>query len=143
VGVMRRAEQDIVVESPEGQPPTLIPAGWDIWLYFVAGATTLHTIADKFVPERFISKLPPSQGMRLARAQNRVLRGTWLDRLSARWQARAGWEFRGRRVGQGGWSAGLAGLGYGGECGGLCEDLKQLPCQRPKDPILVRIDRGL
>ncbi|KAL8665552.1 MAG: hypothetical protein Q9168_007674 [Polycauliona sp. 1 TL-2023] len=57
VGIMRRATSDIVLHSQgENVAPTLIPEGWDVWLYFL-GAGRDHAAygetADSFVPGRY------------------------------------------------------------------------------------------
>ncbi|KAL8856967.1 MAG: hypothetical protein Q9178_006462 [Gyalolechia marmorata] len=40
VGIMRRATQDIILKSPAvtAPPATLVPQNWDLWLYFVGAA---------------------------------------------------------------------------------------------------------
>ena len=40
VGIMRRATQDIILNSPAvtASPATLVPENWDLWLYFVGAA---------------------------------------------------------------------------------------------------------
>lgn len=57
VGIMRRTVQDVTLLSgQEGIQDTIIPKGWDVWLYFV-GAARDHALfgntADSFLPERF------------------------------------------------------------------------------------------
>lgn len=146
VGVMRRVQQDIVVESPEGQPPTLIPAGWDIWLYFVGAARddTAYEIADKFVPERFISEAATKPGYAFGSGSKSCLARHLVRQIigSVASAALAGnFEVDGSVKADGvrgwlGWDTGVSAEAF-------ARDLKQLPCQRPKDPILVRIDRGL
>lgn len=145
VGVMRRVQQDVVVVSPEGQPPTLIPAGWDIWLYFMSAARdkTAYELADKFVPERYIMQSESKQGYAFGSGSKTCL-GQHIVReivdsvataaLDANFNLHCSAMAEGVR-GWLGWDTGVNREAF-------ARDLKQLPCQRPKEAILVRIDRG-
>ena len=57
VGIMRRTTQDIILSAQEERfQDTLIPQGWDVWLYFVGAArdpTVFGTTADSFLPGRY------------------------------------------------------------------------------------------
>ncbi|KAI4273159.1 MAG: hypothetical protein LQ337_004831 [Flavoplaca oasis] len=58
VGIMRRATKDIVLNSREETiPPTLVPKGWDIWLYFLGAGrdpAAFGETAENFVPSRYL-----------------------------------------------------------------------------------------
>jgi cytochrome P450 len=57
VGIMRRTIQDVTLLSgQESIQDTIIPKGWDVWLYFVGAArdrASFGDTADSFLPERF------------------------------------------------------------------------------------------
>ena len=57
VGIMRRATQDITLSAQDDcLQDTLIPQGWDIWLYFVGAArdpAIFGNTADTFLPRRY------------------------------------------------------------------------------------------
>ncbi|KAI4140414.1 MAG: hypothetical protein LQ341_003845 [Variospora aurantia] len=57
VGIMRRTTQDIILRgNQESAPPTLIPKSWDLWLYFVGAGrdpTAFGDTADRFTPSRY------------------------------------------------------------------------------------------
>lgn len=142
IGVMRRVQQDIILASPEGGPPNLVPRGWDIWLYFVgagrdAGA---YPLANKFLPERFISPNGAGPGFTFGSGTKTCL-GRDITRQIVRTVAatilEAGIRLDGEVKAEGvrGW------LGWDDNVAveKLAKDLKQLPCQRPKDPINLRV----
>lgn len=57
VGIMRRTTQDITLSTQEERvQDTLIPQGWDVWLYFVGAArdpTVFGKTADSFLSGRY------------------------------------------------------------------------------------------
>ncbi|KAJ5264869.1 hypothetical protein N7505_007662 [Penicillium chrysogenum] len=55
IGVMRRVQNNIVLHKV-GDPGTLIPEGWDAWLYFVGAnrSEAAYSEAHKFVPAGFV-----------------------------------------------------------------------------------------
>ena len=57
VGIMRRAVQDVTLKSIKADAPnTLIPKGWDVWLYFVGAArdpNTFESLPENFHPPRY------------------------------------------------------------------------------------------
>ena len=67
VGIMRRAVQDVTLLSQqESVPDTLVPKGWDVWLYFVGAArdpAIFSDTADLFRPERYYG-LPKADKMK-------------------------------------------------------------------------------
>ena len=145
VGVMRRVQQDVVLASPEGQPPTLIPTGWDIWLYFVSAARdkTAYELADKFLPERFISEAGTKPGYAFGSGSKSCL-GKHIIREIVRSVASAALDadvdLEGSVTAKGvrgwlGWDTGVSTEAF-------ARDLKQLPCQRPKEAIHLRVSRG-
>ncbi|PVH75138.1 cytochrome P450 [Cadophora sp. DSE1049] len=145
VGVMRQVQQDVVVASPDGQPPTLIPAGWDVWLYFVNAARDMsaYHLADKFLPERFISQAETKPGYAFGSGSKTCL-GQHIVREIVKSVASAaldsGFNLEGSVEADGvrgwlGWDTGVSAEAF-------ARDLKQLPCQRPKEAIILRVQRG-
>ncbi|KAI4257242.1 MAG: hypothetical protein LQ352_001740 [Teloschistes flavicans] len=64
VGIMRRTTQDIILSSPvnrsqeQSPAPTMIPKGWDVWIYFVGAArdsVTFGGTAEAFMPDRYVN----------------------------------------------------------------------------------------
>ena len=145
VGIMRRAQQDIILSSPSDQPPTLIPAGWDIWLYFVGAArdSSVYPLPDRFLPERFISPSEAGPGLAFGSGTK-----TCLGRPTVRTIIRTVAEtILGASILLGGSveAEGVRGwLGWEENCPveAFARDLKQLPCQRPKAPIRLRVHRN-
>ncbi|KAK5011693.1 hypothetical protein LTR28_008363 [Elasticomyces elasticus] len=145
VGVMRRVQQDVVLASPEGQPPTLIPTGWDIWLYFVSAARdkTAYELADEFLPERFILQAETKPGYAFDSGSKSCLGQSIIREIvhsvvSAALDANI--DLEGSVTAEGvrgwlGWATGVSAEAFAG-------DLKQLPCQRPKEAIHLRVYRG-
>lgn len=144
IGVMRRTQEDIVLHQGHeaGDPGTLLPEGWDAWLYLV-GANRSESVfpqARSFVPDRFVGGgVPPSLtfgsgdktclGRDFVRQIIRTVASTMID---------AGIGLRGSvdREGVRGW------LGWDELFPqSLSRDLKQLPCQRPRHPIRVQVTR--
>lgn len=143
IGVMRRVHQDVIFSSPEGLPPTLVPAGWDIWMYFVGAHREegAYSLAETFLPERFTSSdTKPSLsfgtgaktclGRDLVRQIVRSVATSVLDldiKLEGSVNAEGvrGWL---------GWKANVNPAVF-------ARDLKQLPCQRPREAIKVRVLR--
>lgn len=63
VGVMRRCTRDMrIPTTTKGQPDTLIPQGWDVWLYFVGGGRDVNAYGsscDSYKPDRFLDPKVP------------------------------------------------------------------------------------
>ena len=63
---MRRSTQDIILrpfDSKRLTPPTLVPKGWDLWLYFVGAARDPNVFgkdADVFKPRIAGEEAPDS-----------------------------------------------------------------------------------
>ncbi|KAL8954677.1 MAG: hypothetical protein Q9183_006985, partial [Haloplaca sp. 2 TL-2023] len=57
VGIMRRTTQDIILASPDDSTaPTLIPKGWDSWIYFVGAGrdpAQYGNTAENYQPARY------------------------------------------------------------------------------------------
>lgn len=140
IGVMRRMQEDIVLHKV-GDPGTLIPEGWDAWLYFVSAnrSEAAYSQAHKFVPDRFVDggalpSLTFGFGDKTCLGRDIVRR---IIQTVASVIVDSGIGLRGRvdREGVRGW------LGWDTEISAesLARDLKQLPCQRPRDSIKVEV----
>ncbi|KAJ2901741.1 cytochrome P450 [Zalerion maritima] len=149
VGIMRRAQaQDVVVSHEDGHPATLIPSGWDAWLYFVGAGrdpSVFGANCDKFDPRRFMD----------SRSGNPVQDTVPTVAFSAGKKECLGKEFArsaclavGRTLVQKG--LGLEGAvdapgvraWLGWEKQGPEEwarDMRQLPTQRPAVPIMAKV----
>ncbi|RYO75176.1 hypothetical protein DL764_010570 [Monosporascus ibericus] len=147
IGVMRRVQQDVVLQqSCQGEDPgILIPTGWDAWLYFVGANRneSIYNEACSFVPERFAAEsgAPPTLtfgfgdksclGRDISRQIVQTVTTVMLD---------AGIDLHGAVVSEGvrGW------LGWDSQVPveSMARDLKQLPCQRPRKPIILRVSRN-
>ena len=144
VGVMRRIQQDIILTIGSDQP-VLVPKGWDVWLYFASAARDSDTFgaAEKFIPERYISPEETSPGFAFGFGSKACLGQTIVRRVVltvAKTIIGADVDLHGSVDAPGvrgwlGWEENVA-------IEQLTQDLKQLPCQRPKDPINVKISRG-
>ena len=143
VGVMRRVQKDIVLVNrdnarTEQESPTLIPAGWDAWLYFVSAARdeSFYKNANKFVPERFLSDRKPPAGFAFGSGHKTCL-GAELTRhivlTVATTLLDTGICLEGSIEADGvrswlGWDQDVP-------AESIARDLKQLPCQRPRKAI--------
>ncbi|KAK9321349.1 cytochrome P450 [Lipomyces orientalis] len=144
VGIMRRAKQDIILTSPDSQPPVLIPSGWDVWLYFMGAGRDkdAYELADTFVPERFIVPDGTNPGLAFGSGSKTCL-GQPITRqvinIVATTILDADIRLEGSVVAEGirGW------LGWDPNVSveAFARDLKQLPCQRPKEAIQLRVCR--
>lgn len=147
IGVMRRMHEDIVLR-PSGEaedPGTLIPEGWDAWLYFVGAnrSESVYSQAHSFVPDRFVEggTLPSLTfgfgdktclGRDIVRRIIRTVTSVMVD---------SGIELRGSVDSEGvrGW------LGWDADVSteSIARDLKQLPCQRPRKSIKVQVSQTI
>ncbi|KAL8932057.1 MAG: hypothetical protein Q9211_006553 [Gyalolechia sp. 1 TL-2023] len=164
VGIMRRTTEDIVVDSRgETIPPTLIPKAWDLWLYFVGAgrdSAEFGETAESFESERSLNA-QPSLGEGLAfGAGSKTCLGKDLIRTVATEVVETclglthGAEtddpsadpiitLHGNRnelpAGVQGW------LGWQPKVRPeeWARDMKQLPTQRPRKPILIHLQHQL
>ena len=143
VGVMRRLQQDIILSNGDDQP-TLVPRGWDVWLYFSSANKDSNAFgaAEKFIPERYVSPEETVPGFAFSLGSKTCLRQAVVRRVVltvAKTMIDAGIDLDGTvdAVGVRGW------LGWEENVSieQLAQDLKQLLCQRPKDPISVQMSR--
>ncbi|KAL8840158.1 MAG: hypothetical protein Q9176_004006 [Flavoplaca citrina] len=157
VGIMRRATKDIILNSRgETIPPTLVPNGWDLWLYFLGAGRDQSVFgenAEDFVPDRFLDA-PASQqeglafgaGAKTCLGKDLIRRvviavvetcleqapnsqptsGSMIElqsdgtELAAGVQGWLGWK---PKVKPDDWA----------------RDMKQLPTQRPRKPIMIKV----
>lgn len=144
VGVMRRVQQDVVFVSQENERPTLVPAGWDVWLYFVGAARdrVTYELADKFLPERFIWPAETKPGYAFGAGLKTCL-GQSIVRQIVKSVVTAALDTDIRLDGAvpAGGVRGWLGWDIGVSMEAFGRDLKQLPCQRPKDAIRLRVHR--
>jgi len=181
VGVMRRVQEDIVLanpaptehgfdskSSPHSTSPTgidtLVPAGWDVWLYFSGAARdpSVFPQAEIFIPDRFVSSFspnPPSttdttspsspaphpfpSSLAFGSGAKACLAAPLIHDIIyavARTMLDKGVRLEGNVKAKGvrGWLGWEAGVGPEE----FARDLKQLPCQRPKEGVKVRVWRN-
>ena len=148
IGVMRRVRKDVVLQHSDAaqSPRRLIPRGWDAWLYFVGAARdeSVYAQAAKFIPERFM--IPEKQprpsltfgfggktclGRDITRHIVLSVATTMLD---------SGIDLHGSVDDSGvqawlGWNDSIP-------AEAIARDIKQLPCQRPRRPIKLRVQRA-
>ena len=142
VGVMRRVQQHLAFAGPTPESDGhAVPAGHDVWLY-LAGASRDPEVfddADKFHFDRYMrGEVPP--GFALGQGAKTCL-GAELVRCIVTTVTQAlidsKIELEGQIEQQGvkGW------LGWEANVGSeaIASDLKQLPCQRPREPIMVTV----
>ena len=160
VGIMRRTTSDVVLPGGGmGAPDTLIPRGWDVWLYFVGAArdpAIFKSTAQTFVPERYLKDEPASKGLAFGAGGKsclgedlmrevvmtvvKVLLG--IDGQPAMVQSEnTSMEVNVCDVPVGvqawlGWQADVKPEDW-------ARDMKQLPTQRPSKPVIVTIHRNL
>lgn len=146
VGIMRRSTRENVIQSPS-QADILIPKDWDVWLYFVGGGRDPAAFGESwghFDPDRFLDErtaLPAAfgagpktcLGRGLMRQIATAIAETCLD-MDLRMECKI------RKIGVRGW------LGWEENDKVKPDDwaahMKQLPTQRPSEPVAVRISRG-
>ncbi|KAI4941681.1 hypothetical protein J4E91_010555 [Alternaria rosae] len=147
VGVMRRSTRDNIVSSPGEQADIRIPKGWDCWLYFVGGGRdplTYGSTWDVFDPDRYLDKnLPPGvaygAGPKICLGRDAIRE---IALAVAETVLRLGIQIGGKVEPRGvrGW------LGWEPNDSVMPEDwardMKQLPTQRPSDPIMIRVSRS-
>jgi cytochrome P450 len=142
VGVMRRAERDVILSDPHRHPPSLIPAGWDVWLYLSGAARdgTVYPEPHTFIPERYLEPDLVKPGFAFGHGAKTCLGKPVVQEiimtvvktiLDSDIRLEGGSCAPGVRAWLG-WESGVGPQAF-------AKDLKQLPCQRPKDPIYVHV----
>lgn len=147
IGVMRRVEDDVILSTSSHNDQTkslLVPAGWDLWLYFVGACrdTNVYADANRLIPERYLRDNEPKPGFAfgagkkecLGKEVSRKIVETVMSEL-----LESGYELKGSvdRPGVRCW------LGWEDNIPlqEMAKDLKQLPTQRPREPIRLRVCR--
>lgn len=148
VGIMRRVEQDIRLGATNLSDPSesfVVPAGWDVWLYFVGAARdeSVYPQANRMMPERFLPPAQPEPGFAFGAGEKKCLgEGTVraVVEIVASVMLDEGWELAGAidPPGVRGW------LGWTDKVSleQMAKDLKQLPAQRPREPLRLQLRRG-
>lgn len=164
VGIMRRTTQDIILHpaidqgESESPSPTLVPKGWDLWLYFVGAArdpAAFGDTAENFVPSRYSKQCPDPEGFAFGAGAKACL-GKYLMNSVAVTVAAAclgldqnasttelptsvAVDIRAdlKVIPAGvrswlGWEAGIKPEEW-------ARDMKQLPTQRPRKPLMVKV----
>nr|KMM66723.1 hypothetical protein CPAG_03061 [Coccidioides posadasii RMSCC 3488] len=149
IGVMRRVERDVVLTEcatdPALQHQVVVPAGWDAWLYFVSASrdASIYQNASQFIPDRFLSQLEPSPPLAFGAGAKACL-GREVTRTVVKTVASAMLETGIDLVGSIDQKGVRGWLGWDDNVSVdiIAKELKQLPCQRPREPIRVRVVRG-
>jgi len=164
VGIMRRTTQDTILQPPAEDntvSPTLVPKGWDLWLYFVGAArdpAVFGETAEFFWPDRYLGGNGKTKegfafgagpksclGQSLMRQVAMTVARTCLGMGSVRSceEGRPLISITGNvakipRGVQGwlGWNKDITPEEW-------AKDMKQLPTQRPLKPVMVTISHGL
>ena len=160
VGIMRRTTRDVVLnnqEDGEGKLETLIPKGWDVWLYFVGAArdpAAFGSRAETFEPTRYSSSSPNQAqaqegfafgagpksclGKHLVREIAMTVTRTCLNLLPGNTaHCRYDLSVEGKEIPPGvkawlGWQSNVSPEQW-------AKDMKQLPTQRPAQPIRLGV----
>ena len=141
VGVMRRVQRDIQLSPPDTEEHHHIPAGCDVWLY-LAGANrdpAVFSDAEKFVFDRFMAS-EISRGFAFGFGNKTCLGSEIVHHIVsivATEMVDADITLHGNVSDLGvkgwlGWETGVPPSAF-------ASDLKQLPCQRPRKPVLVEV----
>ncbi|MCJ1284954.1 hypothetical protein MMC26_004291 [Xylographa opegraphella] len=141
VGVMRRVQKYIQLSVPESEERHPVPAGSDVWLY-LAGANRDRAVfsdAEKFVFDRFMASEIP-RGFAFGFGYKSCLGGELVHQIIsvvAKVMIDADITLHGNVSDHGvkgwlGWETGVPPSAF-------ASDLKQLPCQRPRKPVLVYV----
>ena len=157
VGIMRRTTKDVILGPSESHEKSiLIPRGWDMWLYFVGAArdpAMFGTDADLFQPDRYCKGGPKAnEGFAFGRGPKTCLGqklirniltkfvhlclGDQADSLPLDIQAPCKNEMPVGVQGWLGWRADVPAEEW-------ARDMKQLPTQRPRQPVKVTLIHNL
>lgn len=149
VGIMRRLTRDATIPSNTVEDPdVLLPRGWDVWLYFVAGGRDPSAFGSDcavFKPERFLPiGKECSYGFAFSTGDKQCLGQELVRDLCVRTgqamlQEHLNLTGSTLPVGVKAW------LGWEGDreihADAWVRDMKQLPTQRPAKPVLVSVVR--
>jgi cytochrome P450 len=143
VGVMRRVQRDVSLPTDSENPGHFVPAGHDVWLYLV-GANRDEAVfprANEFVWDRFMnSDSSTSHGLTFGQGEKQCLGLSIVEDMCV--------EVASTVIEH---NLGIAGaitergvrqwLGWesGSDLAAIARDMKQLPCQRPRKPVLVEV----
>ncbi|KAF2865061.1 cytochrome P450 [Massariosphaeria phaeospora] len=147
VGVMRRSTKDNIISSPGNQADVIIPKGWDCWLYFVGGGrdpVAFGSTWDTFNPDRYMDKDIP-QGIAFGGGSKTCLGLNPVRDIVlgvAETCLRMDIRMQGDVVARGvrGWLGWEPNNTIRPE--NWAQDMKQLPTQRPSEPVMVRVASG-
>ena len=139
IGIMRRSTREVLLRSHDQGPDTILPAGWDIWSYFVGAGRDLTIFGadcNLFNPSRYGDDSVPEPigfgagpksclGKDLVRqivihvGEHLLLKGIDMNGIISAPGLKAwlGWDEASPEE----WAA----------------EMKQLPTQRPKNPVMV------
>ena len=140
VGVMRRVEEDIVLNGDTEEVHS-VPKGHDVWLYFFGASRDENSFenAQTFRFDRFMADTTP-QGFAFSGGSKTCLGrdiARMLVSIVAEEMLNANIELRGGLQSEGvqawlGWKSAEGAQAF-------AKDLKQLPCQRPRLPVWVQV----
>ena len=146
VGVMRRSTKDNIISSLCEQADVKIPKGWDCWLYFVGGGrdpAAFGSSWDTFDPDRYLES-EVAQGLAFGSGPKMCLGRDSIREIAlaiAETCIFSGVRMHGEIVARGvrGWLGWEPNDAVRPE--DWAQDMKQLPTQRPSEPVMVRMSR--
>jgi cytochrome P450 len=141
VGIMRRVQTSVILSTGYDKHNLCIPAGWDVWMYFVHANRDedVFPVAETFQPERYLTPeslpLPMSFGHGSKACLGQELVRTVVSEVM-RSSLDLGLVMEGEVMQLGvrswlGWESDVAAADY-------AQAMKQLPVQRPRNPLKVR-----
>ena len=145
IGVMRRAQKELMLRSSPGGKAYTVNAGDDVWLYLPGASRDLsifenpHTFQfDRYISEDAMPTLAFGSGWKTCLG-NKTIRNIAL--ILAEELLEANVHLSGQVTAEGvrswlGWNGYLKPAEIG-------RDMKQLPSQRPREPIIVRVLRDV
>lgn len=141
VGVMRKVKQDMILKGGADGQDTLLPVGWDVWLYFVGGGRDPEVFGDSYMsfqPDRYIHESvaePLGFGLGAKSCLGKdLMRRIVLNTADVLLDQGICFEGQLSSPGLRGW------LGWDDATPEQwAADMKQLPTQHPRKPIMVTI----
>ena len=163
VGIMRRTTEDVVLKSAmAGLDDSLLPNSWDVWLYFAGAArdpAIFGETADSFRPDRYFQTSMTSASTRHGLAFGTGHKSCLGEELMRDVVMTVLKSCLGNRVDTSGTETkidlqgnlndiprgvqGWLGWQQGVEVGCWARDMKQLPTQRPSNPVMVQLLHNL